>query len=301
MSTLHNIIQHFKLIQDEICTGLEWLDGGASFVCDKWSREEGGGGDTRVILNGQVFEKGGVNFSHVFGKMPDILKTDTHQGNYFHATGVSIVIHPFNPYVPIIHMNIRYFEMSDVIDGPVNDSWFGGGIDLSPAYPNELDTKFFHQQLKSICDNHDKHYYESFKPWCDEYFLIRHRQEMRGVGGIFFDHLRPSENKNDGELSAFVLGLGNGFLPIYAEIVHRNKERKYVDFQKQWQYIRRGRYAEFNLVYDRGTTFGLKTNGRVESILMSLPPRAEWLYDHHPAPGSEEALALALFQPINWI
>lgn len=196
MPALEQIIQQFKAIQDEICTGLEAVDGKAVFHSDPWDREEGGGGDTRVITGGRVFEKGGVNFSHVYGALPEVLKNEVRSGGYFHATGVSIVIHPQNPYVPIIHMNIRYFEMSDSAGAPLADAWFGGGIDLSPAYPNEKDTRIFHQELKASCDRFDTGYYPSFKTWCDEYFTIRHRREMRGVGGIFFDHLRPDDSHN---------------------------------------------------------------------------------------------------------
>jgi coproporphyrinogen III oxidase len=300
MPELHQIIKSFTALQTDICSGLEAVDGVARFQSDRWVREEGGGGDTRVISNGDIFEKGGVNFSHVYGAMPEVLKSEARSGGFFHATGVSIVIHPKNPFVPVIHMNIRYFEMSETKDGPATDAWFGGGIDLSPAYPNEQDTRHFHNTLKSICDRHDTTYYPKFKPWCDEYFTIRHRSEMRGVGGIFFDHLRPDETHSRGDIFDFVLDVGKTFLPLYADIVLRNKDRRYGDRQQQWQYIRRGRYAEFNLVYDRGTTFGLRTNGRTESILMSLPPRAEWHYDFHPEPGSEEAECLAFFQPIDW-
>jgi coproporphyrinogen III oxidase len=301
METNLNTIKSYLIqLQQSICSALETLDNKAVFQSDKWNRAEGGGGDSRVILDGRVFEKGGVNFSHVHGKLPDVLKNESRHADYFHATGVSIVIHPQNPFVPIIHMNVRYFMMSDNEDGDIIDEWFGGGIDLSPAYPNEADTRFLHTMLKTACDSFDINYYPEFKKWCDDYFTIKHRNEMRGVGGIFFDHLRP-ENAGDKEhLFAFLQAIGNSFVPIYREIVNRNKEKAFTGKNKEWQYIRRGRYTEFNLVYDRGTHFGLRTNGRIESILMSLPPHAEWKYNFIPDEGTAEAAALSFFQPQNW-
>ncbi|MCB0502896.1 MAG: oxygen-dependent coproporphyrinogen oxidase [Bacteroidetes bacterium] len=301
MTELENIKAYFIQLQNNICKALEEVDGKAKFVSDEWVRAEGGGGDTRVIQNGAVFEKGGVNFSHVHGKLPAVIKSETRNANFFHATGVSIVIHPINPFVPIIHMNVRYFQMSDTENGPVSDAWFGGGIDLTPAYVNATDAVFFHQQMKNACDPFDKEYHPKFKQWCDEYFYIQHRKEMRGIGGIFFDHLRADENKSAAELFRFVQSVGNSFASTYSEIVNRNKSREYTSEHKQWQLIRRGRYAEFNLVYDRGTSFGLKTNGRIESILMSLPPEANWVYGHHPEKGSEEERSLACFQPRDWL
>lgn len=294
------IIQYFKNLQDNITRELTVIDGKAGFSSDEWIRQEGGGGDTRVMVDGAVFEKGGVNFSHVFGKMPAVLKSETRKGDFFHATGVSIVIHSNHPFVPIIHMNVRYFEMRDEADGNVTDSWFGGGIDLSPAYPNKEDTTFFHSQLKKVCDNHDVSYYAEFKKECDAYFTIVHREQMRGVGGIFFDHLRADENKSLEKIFDFVKEVGNAFVPVYSEIVRRNRDKAYNELHKNWQWIRRGYYAEFNLVYDRGTHFGLKSNGRIESILMSLPPKAMWKYDFQPIEGSEEAETLNYFQPQDW-
>lgn len=302
--SLETIIAYLKDLQSEICAALETLDSGARFRSDAWERPEGGGGLSRVIENGKVFEKGGVNFSHVHGMLPDVLKPEAAKTktapDYFHATGVSIVIHPQNPFVPIIHMNVRYFCMSEKVGGPITDEWFGGGIDLSPAYPNESDTRHLHATLKTACDPFDETYYPKFKKECDDYFTIRHRREMRGVGGIFYDHLRPVDGEERARLFAFMRSVGNSFVPIYAPIVERNKDKPFTAANKEWQFIRRGRYAEFNLVYDRGTHFGLRTNGRIESILMSLPPHAEWKYDHHPEPGSEEEKTLAFFQPKEW-
>ena len=298
--TLNDIKSYLLNLQQSICTSLEALDGKATFIDDKWNREEGGGGLSKVIQNGNVFEKGGVNFSHVFGKMPDVLRSESRSANYFHAMGVSIVIHPQNPFVPIIHMNVRYFCMSENEDGEITDEWFGGGIDLSPAYPNKEDTLHEHTILKNACDKFDASYYPKFKNWCDEYFTIKHRNEMRGVGGIFFDHLRPTNEQEKSNLFLFLQAIGNSFIPIYKDTVNRNKNKSFTEKNKEWQFIRRGRYAEFNLVYDRGTHFGLKTNGRVESILMSLPPHAEWKYNFIPEKDSEEEKALTFFQPKDW-
>lgn len=288
-------------LQQSICDSLEAQDGKAVFKDDKWNREEGGGGLSKVIQNGAVFEKGGVNFSHVHGKMPDVLKSESRNANYFHATGVSIVIHPVNPYVPIIHMNVRYFCMSETADSEITDEWFGGGIDVSPAYPNEEDALHLHTSLKNSCDKFDVSYYPKFKKWCDEYFTIKHRNEMRGISGIFFDHLRPGNDAERIHLFSFMQSVGDSFIPIYERIVNKNKIKSFTEKNKEWQFIRRGRYAEFNLVYDRGTHFGLKTNGRIESILMSLPPHAEWKYNYHPEIDSEEEKTLAFFQPKEWI
>jgi len=297
---LQTIIDYLLQLQQSICTSLEELDGEAVFVDDKWERTEGGGGLSKVIQNGAVFEKGGVNFSHVYGKLPDVLKSETRNADYFHATGVSIVIHPQNPFVPIIHMNVRYFCMSETAESEITEEWFGGGIDVSPAYPNETDTLHLHTLLKNASDQFDKTYYPKFKIWCDDYFTIKHRNEMRGVGGIFFDHLRPKNETEKAELFAFLQSVGNSFIPIYEQIVNNNRNKSYTEKNKEWQFIRRGRYAEFNLVYDRGTHFGLRTNGRIESILMSLPPYAEWKYNFIPEAGSEEEKALSFFQPRAW-
>lgn len=297
---LQIIIDYLLQLQQSICNSLEELDGKAVFMDDKWERAEGGGGLSKVIQNGAVFEKGGVNFSHVHGKLPDVLQSETRNADYFHATGVSIVIHPQNPFVPIIHMNVRYFCMSETAESEITEEWFGGGIDLSPAYPNETDTLHLHTLLKNACDPFDETYYPKFKIWCDDYFTIKHRNEMRGVGGIFFDHLRPKSETEKAELFTFLQSVGNSFIPIYKQIVKNNSNKSYTEKNKEWQFIRRGRYAEFNLVYDRGTHFGLRTNGRIESILMSLPPHAEWKYNFTPEAGSEEEKTLIFYQPKDW-
>jgi coproporphyrinogen III oxidase len=299
-TTLDTIKSYLLQLQQSICDALEELDGTAKFIDDRWHREEGGGGLSKVIQNGAVFEKGGVNFSHVHGKLPEILKSETRTADYFHATGVSIVIHPVNPFVPIIHMNVRYFCMSENAESAIIDEWFGGGIDVSPAYPNITDTLHLHTNLKAACDKFNDTFYAEFKTWCDTYFTIRHRNEMRGVGGIFYDHLRPKDSEHKEHLFEFMQEIGNSFIPIYKEIVNNNMHKTYTERNKEWQFIRRGRYAEFNLVYDRGTHFGLKTNGRIESILMSLPPHAEWKYNFIPEKDSEEEKAMAFFQPISW-
>ena len=298
---LQTIKDYLVQLQQSICDSLEVLDGEAKFINDQWERPEGGGGVSKVIQNGKVFEKGGVNFSHVHGLLPDVLKSEARTANYFHATGVSIVIHPQNPFVPIIHMNVRYFCMSETPDGAITDEWFGGGIDMSPAYPNQEDTLHLHQLLKNACDKLDASYYPKFKIWCDDYFTIKHRNEMRGVGGIFYDHLRPDKFKSKEDLFSFMQEVGNSFIPIYSVIVEKNKNKIYTEINKEWQFIRRGRYTEFNLVYDRGTHFGLKTNGRIESILMSLPPHAEWKYNYVPPIGRKKEKSLPFFQPKNWL
>lgn len=291
------IEKRFREIQDSICSRIEKLDGEAKFVEDNWDRPEGGGGRTRVISHGNLLEKGGVNFSAVHGELPVILKKEFGEGiNNFFATGVSIVLHPNNPFVPIIHMNIRYFE---------NDNgtyWFGGGIDLTPHYINKDEAKLFHQQLKITCDKFDKNYYPKFKKWADDYFFIPHRNETRGVGGIFFDHLTEDENHSKNDIFEFVAAVGETFVNAYAQQVEYNRSKNFSEENKQWQLLRRGRYVEFNLVYDRGTKFGLQTNGRIESILMSLPENASWLYNHVPEKGSEEEKTLSLLKKgINWI
>lgn len=286
----------FQELQDDICTRLEKADGGGSFHQDLWKRPQGGGGRTR-IFQGKVIEKGGVNFSAVHGPMPEAIaqKLQMPAGTFF-ATGVSIVLHPHNPWVPIIHMNVRYFEMDQT------HWWFGGGIDLTPHYIDRTDAAFFHQQLKSVCDAAHPTYYDRFKSWADDYFFLKHREETRGVGGIFFDHLDSQEPLSREELWHFVQQTGKSFAPIYTALMDRHQERPFTQREKNWQYLRRGRYVEFNLVWDRGTKFGLETGGRTESILMSLPPQAQWQYDHQPEPDSPEAITLSQLQKgVDWI
>lgn len=292
------IAERYKILQDEICRGLEALDGEATFVEELWQRDGGGGGRTRIIQNGTFIERGGVNFSAVYGVLPEpIKKAFQVDDEDFFATGVSIVIHPSNPFVPIIHMNIRYFELNEEV------RWFGGGIDLTPHYVQLEDASYFHRQLKSICDRYSLSFYPEFKALADSYFYIKHRQETRGVGGIFYDRLTPEKTSVSWSgLFEFSCTLARAFVPIYAELVNRNRHRQYTEQQKQWQYLRRGRYVEFNLVYDAGTKFGLETNGRIESILMSLPPQAQWAYDFKPGADTEEALTLSLLKKgVDWL
>ena len=295
------VAQWFKGLQDRICAALETADGATRFEEDLWERPEGGGGRTRILRDGAVIAKGGVNFSAVHGPMPqnitNALKVPPGQ---FFATGVSIVMHPVNPHVPIIHMNVRYFEMDQ------NVWWFGGGIDLTPHYIIKDDARWFHAQLQQVCQAHDPAFYEAFKRWADDYFYIKHRQETRGVGGIFFDRLTQGHEKypqhDFNTYWPFVQGVGNAFAPIYTHFMHKYKGVPYGEEELQWQRLRRGRYAEFNLVLDKGTKFGLDTNGRIESILMSLPPMAAWEYDYQPAPGSKEAQTLQMLKKdINWL
>ena len=295
---------YFKNLQDEICRALEAEDGLAKFQEDAWEHHSGGGGRTRLILNGNVIEKGGVNFSSVKGELHPRLRAQmelsSDEAYHFTATGVSIVMHPHSPKVPIIHMNVRYFELSD------GTCWFGGGIDLTPHYVAEDDARLFHQTLKGVCDRHHPAFYPDFKHWADEYFFIPHRGEMRGVGGIFFDYLKPgepgkSQNLTKEGLFEFVKEVGESFAPLYTHFMRKHRDEPFTEQEKKWQYLRRGRYVEFNLVWDRGTKFGLETNGRTESILMSLPPQAQWEYDFRPEPNSPEAVTLALLtKDIDW-
>jgi coproporphyrinogen III oxidase len=303
MITKEQIAADYQQIQDEICAALELADGKARFEEEKWEREGGGGGRTRVIQNGDVFEKGGVNFSAVHGQLPDNMKRALQvQSDDFFATGVSIVIHPNHPLVPIIHMNIRYFEMPSTFGSdqpPVR--WFGGGIDLTPHYVIDEDAKFFHSKLKAVCDSYYHDFYHRFKLWADDYFYIKHRNETRGIGGIFYDRLTANDELSWENIFDFSKAVGRSFIPIYTELVERNRHKQFTDEQQQWQYQRRSRYTEFNLVYDAGTKFGLETNGRIESILMSLPPTAKWLYNYQAAPGNEEERTLSLLKKgINW-
>ncbi|WP_295769106.1 oxygen-dependent coproporphyrinogen oxidase [uncultured Mucilaginibacter sp.] len=303
MISKETIAEDYKTIQDEICKSLELLDGAAKFEEELWERDGGGGGRTRVIQNGNILEKGGVNFSAVYGKLPDGVKKafKVEQDDFF-ATGVSIVIHPNHPMVPIIHMNIRYFEMPSSIDDGQPLRWFGGGIDLTPHYVIEEDARYFHQQLKDVCDRFNIGFYPRFKTWADDYFFIKHRNETRGVGGVFYDRLTATDEITWDTIFEFSKALGRTFAPAYSEIVNRNRFKEFTAQHQDWQYQRRSRYAEFNLVYDAGTKFGLETNGRIESILMSLPPTAKWFYNYEPATGSEEAKTLDLLKKgIDWV
>jgi coproporphyrinogen III oxidase len=281
---------YFRELQERICRGLEEADGTA-FREDLWSRDGGGGGRTRVLENGKLFEKAGVNFSSVSGNLPAEFaeKIPRGTGTAFFATGVSLVLHPHSPMVPTTHANFRYLEKGDA-------AWFGGGMDLTPYYPYAEDATHFHKTIKSACDRHDVDFYPRFKKWCDEYFFLKHRGETRGIGGIFFDYLEGEREKN----FAFVSDVAGVFLEAYVPIVQRRKIETFGERQRQFQLYRRGRYVEFNLLYDRGTIFGLETRGRTESILMSLPPLVRWVYDYKPEPGSPEERNMEFFKPRDW-
>lgn len=299
------ITEYLKNLQDNICKSIEITDDKGRFKEDNWQHQTGGGGRTRVLNKGRIIEKGGVNFSAVEGELSASLKTmlKVKENLNFFATGVSIVMHPENPFVPIIHMNVRYFELSN------GQSWFGGGIDLTPHYINLKQAKGFHEKLKAACDKHDEKFYPNFKNWADDYFFIQHRKETRGIGGIFYDYLKPdtvipqtNTIHSKSELFAFTKSIGESFAPIYTDLMHANYSKAYTSEEKKWQLIRRGRYAEFNLVWDRGTKFGLETNGRTESILMSLPPHADWDYNFDVKPGTKEAETQKLLvKGTNWI
>jgi len=294
----YNYIQE---LQNQICGALETADGQAKFQEDLWDRKGGGGGRTRVIENGAVFEKGGVNISAVHGELPDSMKAyfKVEEGSFF-ACGLSLVIHPKNPMVPTVHANWRYFELYKD-DGSLADAWFGGGQDLTPYYLFEEDATHFHRVCKTACDKHNAAFYPKYKEACDRYFWNAHRDEARGVGGLFFDYLKQTDEQSLEQWYDFVAEVGNSFVSAYVPIVEQRKNLSYTDEQREWQEIRRGRYVEFNLVHDKGTLFGLKTNGRIESILMSLPPRVQWQYNHSPEVGSEEdKLIQTLKNPRTW-
>ena len=284
--------QYVYGLQDTICQALERLDGSRRFLEDPWNRPGGGGGRTRVMQGGAVFEKAGVGASAVFGELEEAFARRLQgQGNQFFATGISLVLHPRNPFVPTVHANFRY-----IVQG--SKAWFGGGTDLTPYYLIDEDAQHFHRTLKSVCDRHNAAYYSLFKQQCDAYFFLKHRLETRGIGGLFFENM-------GGDLEsefAFIRDCGDSFLAAYLPIAERRKDLPFSEAQRHWQEVRRGRYVEFNLLYDRGTLFGLETQGRTESILMSLPPRCRWDYDHQSEEGSEEnRLSRVLKSPQAWI
>ncbi len=289
-------------LQDEICAAVEKTDGRAKFEEDQWERPGGGGGRTRVIEGGNVFEKGGVNISTVHGKMPDALQKNMNtKGSHFFACGLSLVLHPENPFVPTVHANFRYFEMYDENHEKM-DCWFGGGSDLTPYYLFEEDAIHFHQSQKDTADKHGKDLYPKFKKQCDDYFRNHHRNEARGIGGTFYDYLKKTDSRTEEDWMNYNMAMGRSFIPSYIPIVEKRKNHPWNEENRYWQEIRRGRYVEFNLVHDRGTLFGLKTNGRIESILMSLPPRVRWDYNHQAETGTEEAKLLeVLVEPKDWI
>jgi len=302
MSVKEQFTQYIHTLQDIICVGLESVDGKAKFIEDKWERHEGGGGKTRVIANGAVFEKGGVNTSVVYGALPAAMQQafNVPESN-FYACGLSLVIHPRNPYVPTVHANWRYFELYDKNNHRL-DCWFGGGTDLTPNYFFEEDAIHFHATLRNTIAPFGSELYPNYKKQCDEYFVNKHRgNEMRGIGGVFYDYLRPAGEADEERLFSFQQSNGNAFLSAYLPIVEKRKENNYGEKETEWQEIRRGRYVEFNLIHDRGTLFGLKTNGRTESILMSLPPRARWYYNCQPEAGSKEEEMMKYLSPREWV
>lgn len=297
---LKQVKSYLMSLQDAICQKLAQTDGEQSFQEDSWDRPGGGGGRSRIIKNGAVFEQGGVGFSHVYGeKMP--ASATAHrpelEGRDFNACGVSLVMHPENPMVPTVHMNVRFFIAQKEGEEPV--WWFGGGFDLTPFYPFDQDIIEWHQQAKNALDSVDEKLYPEYKAWCDDYFFLKHRDEARGVGGIFFDDLN---DRSFDECFSVIKAVGDAFTKAYLPIVERRKNLAYTQQQRDFQLYRRGRYVEFNLVWDRGTLFGLQTGGRTESILMSMPPLARWEYDWQAQPGSaEEQLTEYYLKPRDWL
>ncbi|MFT3703758.1 MAG: oxygen-dependent coproporphyrinogen oxidase [Agriterribacter sp.] len=299
----NNWINYIHTLQTRICTALEKVDGKSTFFEDRWERSGGGGGITKVISNGNVFEKGGVNTSVVYGDVTDAMRTQLKiDGAKWFACGLSLVIHPVNPFVPTTHANWRYFELYDKDDN-VLDRWFGGGADLTPYYLFEEDAIHFHTTLRNAMAPFGEALYPLYKKQCDEYFANKHRNnEMRGIGGVFYDYLRPVNEEDADRLFAFQRANGDSFIDAYLPIVEKRKIQAWNEKQKYWQEIRRGRYVEFNLIHDRGTIFGLKTNGRTESILMSLPPTVRFDYNYQPEAGSEEEKLLKVCQtPRSWL
>lgn len=299
-SDITRVKDYLLSLQDEICTGLETEETEARFIEDAWQREQGGGGRTRVLTGGDTIEQGGVNFSHIFGsnlppsataKRPELAERD------YQAMGVSLVIHPQNPYVPTSHANVRFFVAEK--KGEPTIWWFGGGFDLTPFYPFKSDVIHWHKTAKAACDPFGADVYAKYKKWCDEYFYLKHRHETRGVGGLFFDDLNETGFEKSFE---FMQSVGNHYLDAYLPIIHKRKDTPYGEHERNFQLYRRGRYVEFNLVYDRGTLFGLQSGGRTESILMSMPPVANWKYNWHPEPDSPEAdLYDNYLKPQNWL
>lgn len=287
-------------LQDEICQGLASAEPTAHFVEDSWVKESGGGGRSRVMTNGSVFEKGGVNFSHVIGdNMPASATAHRPElaGRSYQAAGVSLVMHPDNPFVPTSHANVRFFIAEKPGEEPI--WWFGGGFDLTPYYGFDEDCTHWHQVAKAACDPFGPEKYNDYKKWCDDYFYLKHRDEPRGIGGLFFDDLNEPSFENSFE---FVQAIGKSYLDAYVPIVNKRKDIPFTEEQKAFQRYRRGRYVEFNLVYDRGTLFGLQSGGRTESILMSMPPQVDWTYNWSPEPGSDEARLYEHFlQPQDWV
>ncbi|MGB1198139.1 MAG: oxygen-dependent coproporphyrinogen oxidase [Thalassotalea sp.] len=297
--SIEQVIEFLKKLQDNICNELEAADGSGKFVEDSWTRAEGGGGRTRVLTNGDVIEQGGVNFSLVSGdKLPPSATAHRPElaGRTWRACGVSLVIHPKNPFIPTSHANVRFFIAEKEGEAPV--WWFGGGFDLTPFYPFKEDVVHWHQTAKNLCEPFGETTYQEHKQWCDEYFYLKHRNETRGVGGLFFDDLNdwPFE-----QCLNYIKAVGQGFIDAYVPIINKRKNTLYQEPHRQFQLYRRGRYVEFNLVFDRGTLFGLQSGGRTESILMSMPPLARWEYNYQPEQGSEEAQLASYLVPQNWL
>ncbi|MDT3249324.1 oxygen-dependent coproporphyrinogen oxidase [Serratia sp. root2] len=300
LPTIAEVKSFLLSLQDSICTQLAQADGGAVFNEDRWTREEGGGGRSRVLTGGAVFEQAGVNFSHVSGATLPASAT-AHRpelaGRSFQAMGVSLVIHPHSPYIPTSHANVRFFIAEKPGEEPV--WWFGGGFDLTPFYGFEEDAVHWHRTADRLCAPFGDEVYPKYKKWCDDYFFIKHRNEARGIGGLFFDDLNTPDFDS---CFAFTRAVGEGFLEAYLPIVEKRKALSWGDNERQFQLYRRGRYVEFNLVWDRGTLFGLQTGGRTESILMSMPPLVRWEYNYQPAEGSPEAALYRDFLPVrDWL
>ena len=292
----HIISDKFKVLQEQMCALIEEADGKGNFSCDRWSKAIGGG-ITRVLADGQHIEKAAINFSSVSSEYtPQMEALLGEKATSYAATGISSIMHPRNSHAPIIHMNVRFFELDN------GSCWFGGGIDLTPHYINVKQAKWFHNKLKSICDTYDAHFYTDFKKWADDYFFLSHRDETRGVGGIFYDRLKPSATMTFDQLQQFSCDLASAYPQIYSHLLLSNSGKPFTQKEKEWQQTRRGRYVEFNLIHDRGTKFGLASGGNTESILVSMPPNASWDYNSQPLADSNEARTLSLLtKNIDWI
>ncbi|WP_349656311.1 oxygen-dependent coproporphyrinogen oxidase [Xanthomonas sp. 10-10] len=298
MNEFERVRDYLTDLQDRICAAVEAADGRARFSEDLWQREEGGGGRTRILRDGAVFEQAGIGFSDVSGtRLPPSASAHRPElaGATWRACGVSLVFHPNNPHVPTTHMNVRYFRAER--DGEVVAAWFGGGFDLTPFYPVDEDVQHWHRTAQALCAPFGEERYAAHKRWCDDYFFLRHRNETRGVGGLFFDDLGQDFERD----FAYQQAVGNGFLDAYMPLLQRRKDEPFGEREREFQLYRRGRYVEFNLVYDRGTLFGLQSGGRAESILMSLPPRVRWEYGYTAEPGSAEARLLDYLVPRDWL
>lgn len=295
------VVALMRAAQGKLTAAFEALDGEAAFRAHTWERPGGGGGTAKVLEGGRVLERGGINVSAVHGDAVPPSLASAHpgsEGKPFFATGLSMVLHPVNPYAPAFHANYRYFEVGHGEDSGV--WWFGGGADMTPNYPFPEDAVHFHRTLKAQCDRHPVGDYETLKRTCDAYFFIKHRREMRGIGGIFFDELSPAQTGDFETDFAFVADGLDTILDAYLPLLEKRHATPYGERERRWQLLRRGRYVEFNLVYDRGTTFGLQTGGHIEAILMSMPPSAHWAFDYKPEPGSKEAAMLSFLQPRDW-